>query len=179
MLVNAVTKNNVKVLGAPDGPVVMLAHGFGCDQTLWRWVTQILAPNHRVVLFDHVGAGASDPSAWSAEAYSTLDRYAADVLDIVAELDLHEVVFVGHSVASIIGVLAVAEDPSRFSKLVLLTPSPRYLDDEGYRGGFTAEDIDELLDSLDSNYLGWSATMAPVIMSTPDRPELEEELTES
>lgn len=176
MPVNAVTRNNVRVLGSPDGPVVMLAHGFGCDQTLWRAVTQILAPTHRVVLFDHVGSGASDPAAWSAAQYSSLDRCARDVLEIVEELDLRQVIFVGHSVASIIGVLAVADDPTRFSKLILLTPSPRYLDDEGYRGGFTSEDIDELLLSLDSNYLGWSRSMAPVMMSTPERPELEAEL---
>ncbi len=173
------TRNNVKVLGAEDGPTVMLAHGFGCDQNLWRLVTELLAPNFRVVLFDHVGAGASDPSAWDAQRYSSLAGYAADVLDIVRELDLHDVVFVGHSVAAMIGVLAAVAAPDRFAKLVLLTPSPRYLDDDGYRGGFSRADIDELLDSMESNYLGWSQTMAPNIMGTPDRPELGDELTDS
>ncbi len=110
-------RNNVKVVGNPDGPTVMLAHGFGCDQNLWRLVTERLAPDFRIVLFDHVGAGASDPSAWDAERYGSLAGYASDVLDLVRELDLHDVVFVGHSVAAMIGVLAVAADPSRFGKL--------------------------------------------------------------
>jgi sigma-B regulation protein RsbQ len=157
----------------------MLAHGFGCDQNLWRLVTERLAPAFRVVLFDHVGAGASHPSAWDAARYASLDRYAQDVLDIVGELDLNDVVFVGHSVAAMIGVLAVAADPSRFAKLVLLTPSPCYLDDDDYRGGFSRTDIDELLESLDNNYLGWSQTMAPIIMGTPDRPDLSDELADS
>ncbi|MCW2649464.1 MAG: sigma-B regulation protein RsbQ [Mycobacterium sp.] len=176
---DACTRNNVRVVGAEDGPTVLLAHGFGCDQNLWRLVTARLAPSFRVVLFDHVGAGASDPSAWDPVRYSSLEGYAEDVLDIVAELDLREVVFVGHSVAAIIGVLAVAADPSRFAKLILLTPSPRYVDDGDYRGGFTRSDVEELLDSLESNYLGWSRAMAPTIMGAPDRPELADELADS
>jgi sigma-B regulation protein RsbQ len=177
--VDVVTKNNVKILGAPDGPTIMLAHGFGCDQNLWRLVTERLVPDFRVLLFDHVGSGAADASAWDAARYASLSGYAEDVLDLVRELDLHDVVFVGHSVAAMIGVLAVTADPSRFAKLVLLTPSPRYLDDGDYRGGFSRTDIDELLDSLESNYLGWSRTMAPVIMGNPDRPELTDELTDT
>ena len=172
-------KNNVRVVGNADGPALLLAHGFGCDQNLWRLVVERLSPDFRIVLFDHVGAGRSDPSAWDAERYASLNGYASDVLDIVRELDLHDVVFVGHSVAAMIGVLAVAAQPDRFAKLILLTPSPRYLDDDGYRGGFTRADIDEMLDSLESNYLGWSQAMAPVIMGTPDRPELGDELTDS
>ena len=179
--VDARAKNNVKIVGRDGGPTIVLAHGFGCDQNLWRLVTERLVADYRVVLFDHVGAGASDPSAWDADRYSTLDAYAEDVLALVEGLDLRDVVFVGHSVASMIGVLAVAADPSRFAKLVLLTPSPRYVDDEsdGYRGGFTRADIDELLESLEANYLGWSQTMAPNIMGNPDRPQLGGELTES
>ena len=172
-------KNNVRVVGNADGPALLLAHGFGCDQNLWRLVVERLSPDFRIVLFDHVGAGRSDPSAWDAARYASLNGYASDVLDIVRELDLHDVVFVGHSVAAMIGVLAVAAQPDRFAKLILLTPSPRYLDDGGYRGGFSRADIDELLDSLESNYLGWSQAMAPVIMGTPDRPELGDELTDS
>lgn len=173
------SRNNVVVTGREDGQVVMLAHGFGCDQNLWRLVAPVLAKDFRVVLFDHVGAGRSDLSAWDPQRYSTLRGYAEDVLAICAELDLSDVVFVGHSVSAMIGVLAVAEQPERFAKLVLLTPSPRYLDDVNYRSGFSAKDIDELLESLDSNYLGWSAAMAPVIMGNPDRPELGAELTDS
>ncbi len=176
---DVIARNNVVVTGRPDGPVVVLAHGFGCDQNLWRLVVPRLAEDHRLVLFDHVGAGGSDMTAWSAERYSSLAGYADDVLTLCRELDLRDVTLVGHSVSASIAVLAVAEDPSRFARLVLLTPSPCYLDDGDYHGGFSAEDIEELLESLDSNYLGWSATMAPVIMGNPDRPELGAELTNS
>jgi sigma-B regulation protein RsbQ len=177
--VDVVTRHNVIFAGPADGPVVLLAHGFGCDQNLWRLVVPTLARDHRVVLFDHVGAGRADRSAWSAARYSSLTGYADDVLSLCRELDLREVTLVGHSVSAMIGVLAVTEEPDRFARLVLLTPSPCYLDDGDYRGGFSAEDIDELLESLDANYLGWSAAMAPVIMGNPDRPELSEELTNS
>lgn len=167
------------IVGAENGPTVMLSHGFGCDQNLWRAVVDLMAPTCRIVLFDHVGAGASDTSGWDEESYSFLEKYAADVVDIVRDLALNDVIFVGHSVAAMIGVLAAADHPDMFGKLVLLTPSPRYLDDTDYRGGFTRADIDELLESLDSNYLGWSQAMAPVIMGNPGRPELGEELTDS
>ncbi|MBB5958174.1 sigma-B regulation protein RsbQ [Saccharothrix tamanrassetensis] len=173
------SRNNVVVTGRDSGPVVLLAHGFGCDQNLWRLVAPVLAEQFRVVLFDHVGAGESDLSAWSPQRYATLDGYASDVLDICDELDLRDVVLVGHSVSAMIAVLAANRAPSRFAKLVLLTPSPCYLDDGDYRGGFSRSDIDELLDSLDSNYLGWAGAMAPVIMGNPERPELGAELTES
>ncbi|MYV56138.1 alpha/beta hydrolase [Streptomyces sp. SID3212] len=173
------SRNRVVVTGREDGPVVMLAHGFGCDQNMWRLVVPALAENFRLVLFDHVGAGQSDLAAWNAARYSTLDGYATDVLEICRELGAGPLTFVGHSVSSMIGVLAANREPERFEKLVLLTPSPCYLDDGEYRGGFSAEDIDELLESLDSNYLGWSGAMAPVIMGNPERPELGEELTNS
>ncbi|MGB9224216.1 alpha/beta fold hydrolase [Mycobacterium sp.] len=176
---DVVTKNNVRIVGAEDGPTIVLAHGFGCDQNLWRLVVERLAPSFRLVLFDHVGSGASDPAAWQEQRYSSLEGYAADILDLVGELDLRDVTFVGHSVAAMIGVLTIAADPTRFAKLALLTPSPCYLNDGDYRGGFSRADIDELLDSLESNYLGWSRAMAPAIMGTPDRPELGDELTDS
>ena len=172
-------RNNVVLAGRPDGPAVMLAHGFGCDQNMWRLIAPGLARDFRVVLFDHVGSGRSDLSAWQPGRYATLDGYADDVLRICRELELRDLVFVGHSVSAMIGVLAAIREPDRFGKLVLVGPSPRYVDDTGYRGGFSRSDIDELLDSLDSNYLGWSAAMAPVIMGNPDRPELAEELAGS
>jgi sigma-B regulation protein RsbQ len=172
-------RNNVKVSGRPDGPTMVFAHGFGCDQNMWRFVAPAFADEYRIVLFDHVGAGASDLSAYDPGRYSSLDGYAADVLDICREFSPEPVIFVGHSVSSMIGILAAARDPERFAKLVLVCPSPRYTDDGDYVGGFAAADIDELLDSLDSNYLGWSSAMAPVIMGNPDRPELGEELTNS
>ncbi|HEY1175231.1 MAG TPA: alpha/beta hydrolase, partial [Phytomonospora sp.] len=172
---------NVTITGRDDRPAVVLAHGFGCDQNLWRLVAPVLAADFRVVLFDHVGSGRSDTTAWSAERYGTLDGYADDVRALCRELDLGPVVFVGHSVSASMGVLAAVAEPELFAGLVMLAPSPRFIDDPaaGYRGGFTAGDIDELLESLESNYLGWSATMAPVIMGNPERPELGEELTNS
>jgi sigma-B regulation protein RsbQ len=167
------------VVGKPDGPTVMLAHGFGCDQHLWQPVADRIAGRFRLVLFDHVGSGNSDPAAWDPQRYAELSGYAEDVLDIVVELDLHDVVFVGHSVSAMIGVLASISAPERFRKLVLLTPSPCYVNDDGYHGGFTLADIEELLDSLESNYLGWSRSFAPVVMGNPDRPELGDELAET
>lgn len=172
-------KHNVTITGKPDGQPMLFAHGFGCDQNMWRFVAPRFADRFRVVLFDHVGSGGSDVSAYDVERYSSLAGYAADVIDICRELDLRDVVFVGHSVSAMIGVLAAERAPELFAKLVLVGPSPRYIDDEGYVGGFGESDITELLESLESNYLGWSSTMAPVIMGRPDRPELGEELTES
>lgn len=172
-------RNNVTVIGREEGPVLLLAHGFGCDQNMWRLVLPTLAAEFRVVLFDYVGSGRADPSAWDERRYSSLEGYAADVLEICDELELRDVTFVGHSVSAMVGVLAAAKAPERFSRLVMVAPSPCYIDDDGYRGGFTADDIEELLESLESNYLGWSAAMAPVIMGNADRPELGEELTAS
>ncbi|HZY74707.1 MAG TPA: alpha/beta hydrolase [Jatrophihabitantaceae bacterium] len=172
-------RNNVVVTGRAGAPVMMLAHGFGCDQNMWRLVVPMLAEHFELVLFDYVGSGGSDPAAWNEQRYGSLDGYAQDVLDVCQELDLHDVTFVGHSVSSMIGVLAAAAEPDRFARLVMIGPSPRYVDEDGYRGGFSAGDISELLDALESNYLGWSAAMAPVIMGNEDRPELGEELTRS
>jgi sigma-B regulation protein RsbQ len=173
------TRNHVVEHGPQDARPMLFAHGFGCDQSMWRYVWPAFAEDHRVVLFDHVGFGSSDHSAWDPNRYASLEGYAEDVLEICRELDLNDVVFVGHSVSSMIGVLAAAAEPDRFERLVLIGPSPRYIDDQDYAGGFTREDIDELLASLDSNYLGWSSAMAPVIMGNEDRPALSEELTNS
>jgi sigma-B regulation protein RsbQ len=172
-------RNNVSVRGNPNGRPMVFAHGFGCDQTMWRLVAPAFEERYRIVLFDYVGAGGSDVSAYDVERYRTLAGYAADVLDVVRTLDLTDVVFVGHSVSAMIGVMAALAEPERFGSLVLVAPSPRYLDDDDYVGGFSEEDIDGLLVSLDSNYLGWSSAMAPVIMGNPDRPELGGELTAS
>ncbi|WP_147942116.1 alpha/beta fold hydrolase [Microbispora sp. CSR-4] len=172
-------RNNVRVTGRADGRPMVFAHGFGCDQNMWRLVAPAFEDDHRVVLFDYVGSGDSDLSAYSPERYSSLQGYAQDVLDVCAELDLTGAVFVGHSVSAMIGALAAIREPARFGALVMVGPSPRYIDDEGYTGGFSAADIEELLESLDSNYLGWSSAMAPVIMGNPERPELGAELTNS
>ncbi|MFD9720105.1 alpha/beta fold hydrolase [Streptomyces sp. NPDC059076] len=175
------SRHHVTVSGREGGRVVVLSHGFGCDQNMWRLVVPALEREFTVVLFDHVGSGRSDLSAWSEEQYSTLDGYATDVLDLCRGLALGPVTFVGHSVSAMMGVLAAAREPEAFDGLVLLAPSPCFIDDPatGYRGGFSAADIEELLESLDANYLGWSGAMAPVIMGNPERPELGEELTNS
>ena len=172
-------RNAVTVTGNPSGPPMMFAHGYGCDQNMWRFVAPAFAETHRTILFDHVGSGRSDLSAYDEKRYSTLDGYAEDVLAIIHELDLHDVVFVGHSVSAMIGVLAANQEPERFDRLVLIGASPRYINDGDYVGGFGHADIEELLESLDSNYLGWSSAIAPVIMGNPDRPELGAELTNS
>ncbi|MEU3962445.1 alpha/beta hydrolase [Streptomyces buecherae] len=174
-----VQRNNVTVTGNPQGPTVVLAHGFGCDQNMWRLTVPALAEVYRLVLFDYVGCGRSDLTAFSEERYASLEGYARDVVEVCTALDLRDATFVGHSVSSMVGVLAADAAPERIGSLVMVAPSPRYVDDEGYHGGFSAQDIDELLASLDSNYLGWSAAMAPVIMGHPDRPELGEELKNS
>jgi len=172
-------RNNVVTHGPADEQPIVFAHGFGCDQNMWRFVWPAFAEDHHVVLFDHVGAGESDLAAYDFDRYASLQAYADDVLEICHELDLHEVIFVGHSVAAMIGALAAAAEPDRFARLVLIGPSPRYIDDGDYVGGFSAQDIDGLLESMESNHLGWSSTMAPVIMGNPDRPQLGRELTNS
>ncbi len=179
MATDVVTRNNVAVTGVPTGRPVVFAHGFGCDQNMWRHVAPAFEDDFRVVLFDYVGAGGSDLSAYDEARYSTLDGYARDVVEVCEALDLTDAVFVGHSVSSMVGAVAARLAPDRIGALVMVGPSPRYLNDDGYVGGFEQEDIDGLLVSLDSNYLGWSSQMAPVIMGNPDRPELGAELTES
>jgi len=158
---------------------MLFAHGFGCDQNMWRLLVPLFADDYRVILFDHAGAGGCDPSVYDPARHSTLQGYADDVVALCRELDLTDIVFVGHSVSSMIGALAAAAAPELFASLVMVGPSPRYIDTDDYVGGFSREDIDELLASLESNYLGWSSAMAPVIMGRPDRPELGEELQES
>jgi sigma-B regulation protein RsbQ len=158
---------------------MMFAHGFGCDQNMWRYVAPAFENDFRTVLFDHVGAGRSDLSAYDPIKYAVLSGYASDVVEIGRELGLQNAVFVGHSVSAMIGILASLEAPDMFSHLVLVGPSPRYINDTGYVGGFEAKDIDEMLEFLADNHMGWSAAMAPVIMGNPERPELTDELTNS
>jgi sigma-B regulation protein RsbQ len=173
------TRNNVQERGRADGPALVFAHGFGCDQSMWRLVAPAFEATHRVILFDYVGCGGSDLEAWSPERYASLGGYAEDVLDVLAELDLRDVVFVGHSVSATIGALAAIREPSRFARLVFVGPSPRYVDDDGYTGGFSAADVEELLATLDDNWLGWADAMAPVISGNPEQPEVGAELTAS
>jgi sigma-B regulation protein RsbQ len=177
-MTSALKQNNVKVTGRGKQPM-LFAHGYGCDHNMWRFITPAFEEQYKIVLFDHVGHGQSDASAFDPVKYASLNGYADDVLAICRELDLKDVIFVGHSVSAMIGVLAAIREPDRFDRLVLIGPSPRYINDGEYVGGFKQEDIEGLLDFLDGNHLGWSSTMAPVIMGNPDRPELGEELTNS
>lgn len=158
---------------------MLFAHGYGCDQNMWRFVYPSFEDGYKIVLFDHTGAGNSDESLYSYEKYSSLDGYAEDILEICEELELENVILVAHSVSSMIAVLAAAKEPGRFSKLILIGPSARYINDGDYNGGFSKEDIEELIEALESNYLGWAANMAPVIMGNGEKPELGEELTNS
>lgn len=175
---SALLRNNVTVTGTGTRAMVF-AHGYGCDQNMWRLVSPAFEDRFQVVLFDHVGAGKSILSAYDAEKYSSLDGYADDVVDIGRELNLKNAVFVGHSVSAMIGLLASLNAPDMFSHLVLVGPSPRYIDEEGYVGGFSADQIEEMLAFLADNHMGWSMAMAPAIMGNPDRPELGEELANS
>ena len=178
MPVDILERNNVNVAGTGEQPM-LFAHGFGCDQNMWRFVAPAFAEDYKLVLFDYVGAGRSDLSAYDATRYGSLEGYAQDVLDVIHALDLRDVVFVGHSVSAMIGVLAANREPDRFARLVFIGPSPRYINDQQYVGGFERSDIEGLLETMDRNYIGWANYLAPAIMKNPDRPELGEELTES
>src|SRR6478672_5546942 len=166
---SAAERHNVTESGRPDGPAMVFAHGFGCDQNMWRFVAPAFEDRFRVILFDHAGAGGSAPDAYDVARHGSLEGYAQDVVELCRELGVTDGVFVGHSVSAMIGVLADLQAPELFARLVMVGPSARYINDEGYVGGFTESDIRELLDSLDSNYLGWSSVMAPTIMGNPDR----------
>ena len=179
MPTNVQTRNNVTISGTGTQPM-LFAHGFGCDQNMWRFVAPAFADDYKLVLFDYVGSGKSDLGAYDAKRYASLDGYADDVLDICRELDLRDVIFVGHSVSSMVGVIAANREPERFARLILIGPSPRYINDApDYVGGFERADIEGLLETMDKNYIGWANYLAPAIMKNPDRPELGVELTES
>ena len=180
MLKQAAVRNNVKVLGT-DGPVLLFAHGFGCDQDMWRRIVPAFVDDYRVILFDHVGAGRSDLDAYDPAKYSSLDGYALDVIEICDELELRDITLVGHSVSAMVAVVAAVARPELFTRLILVAPSPCYIDDpdDDYVGGFTLADIDGLLDSLNSNYYAWAAAIAPMVMGATNDADLGEELTDS
>lgn len=175
---NVLVRNNVKVIGKGTQPIVF-AHGFGCDQNMWRFVYPAFEEDYKIVLFDYVGSGKSDLKAYNPERYSNLNGYAEDILEIVHALSLKDVILVGHSVSSMISLLAAVKEPDTFSKVIFVGPSARYINDEGYVGGFEKKDIDDLLDTMDKNYIGWANFLGPAIMKNPERPELGAELTES
>ena len=171
-------RNNVHVHS--DGPVTMLfAHGFGCDQSMWRYLAPLFQDRFRVVTYDSVGSGGSDLSAYDRAKYGSLHGYADDVLEIIDEFSAGPVLFVGHSVSAIVGLLASNRAPERFAAQIMVGPSPCYINDGDYVGGFTREDIDDILVTMEGNYLGWSSNMAPAIMGVPDQPQLSAELTDS
>jgi sigma-B regulation protein RsbQ len=171
-------RNNVRFLGRGE-KVMVFAHGFGCDQTMWRFITPAFEADCRIVLFDYVGCGKSDWSAWNEERYASLRGYAQDVLEILQAFDLRDVIFVGHSVSAMIGMIASIEAPERFDRLIQIGPSPCYVNDKDYVGGFERKDIEGLLDLMEKNYVGWAAFLAPVVMKNGERSELAEELQAS
>ena len=172
------TRNNVHVSG--DGPATMMfAHGFGCDQNMWRLLQPSYLARYRTITFDLTGSGGSDLTAYDRTKYGSLDGYATDVLEILEEIGGGPTIFVGHSVSAMIGMLANLRAPQLFRAQIMVAPSPCYVNDGSYVGGFSREDIDGLLETLDSNYLGWSSNIAPVIMGAPSQPELSTELSNS
>jgi sigma-B regulation protein RsbQ len=175
---SVIFRNNVKIWGS-GSRTMLFAHGFGCDQNMWRFITPAFENDYKIVVFDYVGAGKSDLNAYNGQRYADLNGYSQDVLDICEALHLKEAIFVGHSVSGIIGVLAALKRPEYLSDLILIGPSPCYINDGEYVGGFNRTDIEELLDTMDKNYIGWANFLAPAIMKNPDRPELGRELTES
>ncbi len=171
-------RNNVRVTG--EGPYTMVfAHGFGCDQSVWRLLTPSFSQHCRIVTFDLVGCGKSDLSAYDRQKYSLLDGYADDLLEIAEAFSDQPVLLVGHSVSAMIGLLADIRAPEQFAAHMMVSPSPSYINDGDYVGGFTRQDIESLLETIEANYLGWSSTVAPVIMGAPGQPELGVELTNS
>ncbi|GAB4019437.1 sigma factor SigB/phosphatase RsbP regulator RsbQ [Spirosoma migulaei] len=172
-------RNHVTILGQGTQPM-LLANGLGCDQHMWRYVTPAFEQSHRIILFDYVGSGKSDRAAFDPIRYNQLTGYAQDVLDICETLDLTNVVFIGHSISAMIGLLAAIEQPHRFAHLIMIAPSARYLNDKpDYIGGFDQSDIDEMLDMMDQNYMRWATTLAPSVMANPGKPELSQELAQS
>lgn len=174
-----ILKRNNVVISGKGSQVMMFAHGFGCDQNMWRLVVPAFEENYKIVLFDHVGAGNSDLSAFVPSKYEKLEGYAEDIIEIIKALGVSDVVFVGHSVSALMGIISAQKSPELFKSLILVSPSPSYINDGEYVGGFTKSEIEELLESLDQNHLGWSMAMAPVIMGNPDKKELGEELSNS
>jgi sigma-B regulation protein RsbQ len=167
---------NIQVTGRGTQPI-LFAHGFGCDQSMWRFMVPAFEADYKVVRFDYIGHGRTSPDDFNSERYASLQGYAQDILDICEALGLRDVILVGHSVSSMIGVLACIQQPTWFSRLIMVGPSPRYINDEGYFGGFEREDVDGLLETMDGNFFGWATSFAPRVMANGDQPELGEELS--
>jgi sigma-B regulation protein RsbQ len=172
-------RNNVRVSGNERGPAMIFAHGFGCDQNMWRFIVPAFAPAHRIVLFDYVGSGRSDLNAFQPDRYGKLDGYAEDLLEVCEALALEQAILVAHSVSAMIGLLASIQQPSRFSRLIMVAPSPRYINDPPYVGGLERTDVEGLLSLMEHNYIGWASMLAPLVMGNPGQPELAGELERS
>ncbi|MGE7915421.1 alpha/beta fold hydrolase [Lysinibacillus xylanilyticus] len=177
-MIDVIVRNNVKIIGKGNQTIIF-AHGFGCDQNMWRFITPAFEENFQVILFDYVGSGKSDLSAYKSEKYNTLQGYVQDILDIIDFLKFKEIIFVGHSISSMIGMLASIKRPESFKKLVMIGPSPCYLNDGAYRGGFELSDITELLDMMEMNFSGWASYLAPIAMKNPEIPSLSQELEQT
>jgi len=178
MLKKLIKQNNITIHGT-SSKVMFFVHGYGCDQNMWRFITPHFEDTYKIVLIDLVGSGKSDENAYNFDKYNSLEGYADDIINICDALNLQDVCIVAHSVGAMIASLAAIKRPELFKKLIMICPSPRYVNDAPYIGGFSQKDIDELLETLDYNYLGWSRAMAPVIMDNLDRPELAAELEAS
>jgi sigma-B regulation protein RsbQ len=172
------SKHNVTRFGN-GSQTIMFAHGYGCDQNMWRFVAPAFEDDYDVVLFDHIGSGKTDENLYDFDRYNSLDAYADDIIHLCEGMELKEIIFVGHSVSAMIGVLAVAKRPELFKHLIMIGPSPCYINKEDYFGGFSKDDIDELVETLESNYMGWSSFITPVIAGNPDQPQFAEELNNS
>jgi len=175
---NIVVRNHVKVIGQGNQPIIF-GHGFGCDQNMWRFITPAFMDKYQIILFDYVGSGSSDKGAYTSEKYQTLQGYVQDLLDIIESLNLQQSIFVGHSISAMIGMLASIKQPEYFQKLIMIGPSPCYLNDGEYLGGFERNDISELLDMMEMNFAGWASYMAPIAMSNPENPSLTQELKQT
>lgn len=175
---SAVKRNNVRVFGKGEKPIIFV-HGFGCDQEMWRFVIPDFEEDYKVILLDLVGSGNSEIKAYNSEKYRGLGGHARDIIEICEELELKKSILVGHSVSSMIGVLAAVSRPDLFERLILLTPSPRYINEENYKGGFDKKDIDELVETLENNFLGWSSFITPIIIGNPEKEEFSNELKNS
>ena len=174
---NIVKRNNVQITGAGENQIIF-GHGFGCDQLVWKEVVKEFNDDYRIITFDYVGSGQSDKGAYSKDRYSTLDGYKQDLIDVCDSLGEGTSIFVGHSVSSMIGMLASIERPELFSKLIMIAPSPYYLNESGYQGGFDKTDIEELLELMEVNYKQWAKYLAPLIMLNENLPELAEDFEE-
>lgn len=175
MKTEVLRRNNVRVIGEGE-KTIMFAHGFGCDQNMWRYITPAFENDYKIILFDYVGCGLSDISSYNYERYISLNGYAQDIIDVCKELDLKDIIFIGHSVSSMTGIIAVNQFPEIFSSMVLIGPSPCYINEDGYQGGFDEKDLRDLMDVMERNYLGWASFLAPVVMQNENRPELSKEL---